>query len=101
MSAPTQTTLESLGLSTSCVEVLRHLWEYLDHEMTPAGSERLRAHIASCAQCRQYEGYQSCFLEALAKLKANLGAPATLREKVAEKLRGEGCGCWSKARGRD
>ncbi len=101
MSAPVQVRLESLGLPASCVEVLRHLWDYLDAEMTPAGTERLRAHIAGCAQCREYQGYQSCFLESMAKLKANLEAPSELRDKVAEKLRGEGCGCWSKAKKHD
>jgi anti-sigma factor (TIGR02949 family) len=98
VTAPVQARLESLGLPASCVEVLRHLWEYLDAEMTPAGAERLRAHIAGCAQCREYEGYQTCFLEAMARLKADLDAPRVLRDKVAEKLRSEGCGCWSKAR---
>jgi anti-sigma factor (TIGR02949 family) len=98
VSAPTQLRLESLGLPASCVEVLRHLWEYLDAEMTPVGAERLREHISGCAQCREYEGYQSCFLEAMARLKADLDAPSELRDKIAERLRKEGCGCWSKAR---
>jgi anti-sigma factor (TIGR02949 family) len=98
MTAPIQTRLESLGLSASCVEVLRHLWDYLDEELTPAGAERLRAHIAGCAQCQKYEGYQSCFFDTMARLKREIDAPTELREKLAEKLRGEGCGCWSKAR---
>ena len=98
MSAGTTLHLESLGLSAPCIEVLRHLWDYLDEEMTAASSERLRDHIAGCAQCREYEAWQSCFLEAASQLKAQLGAPATLREKLAAKLKGEGCACWSKAR---
>ncbi|MES2178070.1 MAG: zf-HC2 domain-containing protein [Gemmatimonadota bacterium] len=100
MSAPARPQLEALGLSSTCVDVLRHLWDYLDEEMTPAGSDRLRAHIATCAQCRSYEGYQTCFLEGIARLKASLSAPDTLRARLAEKLRGEGCGCWAQAKGR-
>ena len=99
MSAPARPQLESLGLSASCTEVLRHLWDYLDEEITPHGAERLRAHIASCEQCRAYEGYQTCFLDALAKVRASFAAPHDLREKLADKLRGEGCGCWDRARG--
>jgi len=99
MSAPARTQLEGLGLSSSCVDVLRHLWEYLDEEMTPHGAERLKAHIATCPQCREYEGYQACFLEALAKLRTQLEAPDQLRAQLAEKLKGQGCGCWSKFRG--
>ena len=99
MSAPARNQLEGLGLSSTCVEVLRHLWDYLDDEITPSGAERLKAHIASCAQCREYEGYQACFLEALAKLRTQLEAPDQLRTRLAEKLKGQGCGCWSTVRG--
>ncbi|MEO8623769.1 MAG: zf-HC2 domain-containing protein [bacterium] len=98
MSAPARTQLEGLGLSSNCVDVLRHLWDYLDDELTPRGAERLRAHIASCAQCREYEGYQECFLDTLAKLREQIGAPDGLRTKLAEKLKGQGCGCWNKVR---
>ena len=100
MSAPPRAQFKGLGLSSSCVDVLRHLWDYLDEEITPAGAERLKAHIASCAQCRDYEGYQSCFLEALAKLRAEFVAPTELRERLASKLKGQGCGCWSQVRGK-
>lgn len=98
MSAPTRTPFEDLGLSTSCVEVLRHLWDYLDDEMTPGGAHRLEAHIATCPTCRDYQGYQSCFLDALARLRSECNAPITLRERLAEKLKGQGCGCWDKVK---
>jgi anti-sigma factor (TIGR02949 family) len=99
MSAPARSQLEGLGLSTSCAEVLRHLWDYLDEETTPASAERLRAHIAACAQCKDYSVYQSCFLEAVSRLRAELSAPGSLRTKLAERLKGQGCGCWEKVRG--
>ena len=95
---PTRAQLEDLGLSANCVEVLRHLWDYLDDQLTPAGAERLRAHIASCTQCREYEVFQECFLSAVSKLRAELGAPETLRERLAERLKDQGCGCWQKVR---
>jgi len=75
MSAPARSQLEELGLSATCAEVLHHLWDYLDEQITPAGAERLRAHIASCKQCQQYEDYQECFLRAVAGLRQELGAP--------------------------
>ena len=98
MSAPPRTQLEELGLSSTCVDVLRHLWDYLDDEITPAGAQRLRSHIESCTQCKEYEGYQSCFLDAIAKLRTELDAPAELRERLAAKLKGQGCGCWERVR---
>lgn len=101
MSAPARVQLEALGLSSTCADVLRHLWDYLDDEITPTGAERLRAHIAACSKCQSYEVYQSCFLEAVKKLRAELGAPGELRERLAEGLRGQGCGCWERVRSTD
>jgi anti-sigma factor (TIGR02949 family) len=101
MSAPARSQLEGLGLSSTCVDVLRHLWDYLDDEITPAGAERLRKHIESCAQCREFEGFQTCFLDSLAHLRRELDAPATVRDRLAEKLRHEGCKCWEQARKRE
>ena len=98
MTAPTRSRLEELGLSAACAEVLRHLWDYLDDQMTPAGAERLRVHIAGCATCREYEVFQECFLAAVSRIRADLGAPASLRERLAEGLREQGCGCWGKVK---
>lgn len=94
MSAPPRNELEALGLSASCADVVRHLWDYLDDQLTPDGAERLRAHMAACEKCRGYSDYQACFLEAVAKLRGNPDAPAALRDRVAEGLKSEGCSCW-------
>ena len=98
MSAPPRLQLEALGLSSACADVLRHLWDYLDDQVTPEGGQRLRAHIASCTTCQSYEMYQSCFLEAVRRLRVELGAPSALRAKLAEGLKEQGCGCWEKVR---
>lgn len=98
MSAPARSQLEGLGLSATCVDVLRHLWDYLDDQITPEGAERLRVHIASCEECRGMEVYQECFLAAVAQLREKLDAPASLRDRLAEQLKGQGCGCWSKVK---
>jgi anti-sigma factor (TIGR02949 family) len=98
MSAPARTQLEELGLSSACAEVLRHLWDYLDDQITPEGAERLRAHMAACPKCQQYKQYQGCFLEAMSRLRTGLGAPEQLRERLAASLKEQGCGCWNKVR---
>lgn len=98
MSAPARVQLRALGLTSTCADVLRHLWDYLDDQITPEGGERLRAHIAACPTCQSYEGYQSCFLEAVKKLRTELGAPDALRERLAGGLKDQGCGCWEKVR---
>jgi anti-sigma factor (TIGR02949 family) len=94
MSAPPRNQLEALGLSAPCVDVVRHLWDYLDDQLTPEGAERLKAHMAACEKCRGYSDYQVCFLEAVARLRESLDAPASLRERLAEGLKSEGCSCW-------
>jgi anti-sigma factor (TIGR02949 family) len=99
MSAPAHAQLDELGLSANCVEVLRHLWDYLDEELTSNGAERLRLHIESCPQCKAMEGYQACFLDTMRRLRAHLGAPDELRTRLAETLRGQGCGCWENVSG--
>lgn len=99
MSAPARAQFEELGISSNCVEVLRHLWDYLDEELTPDGAERLRMHIESCAKCKAMEGYQACFLDTMRRLRAQFAAPSELRASLAEKLKGQGCGCWDKVSG--
>jgi anti-sigma factor (TIGR02949 family) len=94
MTAPRQGQLESLGLSASCADVVRHLWDYLDDQLTPDGAERLKTHMASCEKCRGYSDYQACFLEAVARLRAQFDAPESLRAKLAERLKSEGCSSW-------
>ena len=32
----------------------------------------------------------------MANLKQELTAPLSLRERLAERLKGQGCGCWDK-----
>jgi len=98
MSAPQQNQLEALGLSAACADVVRHLWDYLDDQLTPEGAERLRAHMASCETCRGYSDYQSCFLEAVAHLRVRLDAPESLRTRIAQGLKSEGCSCWEDVR---
>ena len=34
----------------------------------------------------------------IAGLRQELGAPESLRERLAERLKGQGCGCWDKVR---
>ena len=54
--------LEALGLSTACADVLRHLWDYLDEQITPTG-RATRGRTSPVRACQPYEVYQACFLE--------------------------------------
>ncbi len=77
-------------LPPECLEVLKHVWDYLDERLTEQTTERLRAHIADCHQCFQYKTFQENFLEAVGTLQRRPGASPDLRQKVLQSLRQEG-----------
>lgn len=77
-------------LPPECLEVLKHVWDYLDDQLTDETTERLRAHIAECQGCFQYKSFQENFLEAVSTLRLRPGASPELREKVLGALRTEG-----------
>lgn len=77
-------------LPPECLEVLKHVWDYLDERLTEQTTERLRSHIADCHQCFQYKTFQENVLEAVGTLRRRSEASPDLREKVMESLRQEG-----------
>ena len=40
-----------MSTNDNCDEVIAHLFEYLDSEMTDNDAERMRAHVAECSPC--------------------------------------------------
>jgi mycothiol system anti-sigma-R factor len=77
-------------LPPECLEVLKHVWDYLDDQLTDETTERLRAHIAECQGCFQYKTFQENFLDAVNTLHLRHGASPELRDKVLATLREEG-----------
>jgi anti-sigma factor (TIGR02949 family) len=77
-------------LPPECLEVLKHVWDYLDDQLTDETTERLRAHIDECQGCFQYKTFQENFLEAAGTLRLRSGASPELKEKVLDTLRHEG-----------
>ena len=78
------------ALPPECMEVLKHVWDYLDAQLTEETTARLRAHIQSCPQCFEFKTFQENFLDALGMLRARPGASPELRESILESLRTEG-----------
>ncbi len=77
-------------LPPECLEVLKHVWDYLDEQLTDETTERLRAHLDQCQQCFQYKSFQENFLEAVGTLRLRASASPELRDKVLGSLRQEG-----------
>lgn len=77
------------GLPEECQEVIRNLWDYLDGRLDPVTTTRLRAHIAICGPCFEYQQFQSHFLELLATMRSRAGATDRVRAKVLARLASE------------
>lgn len=71
----------------SCEEVARAVWAYLDAEIDEEGAARIRAHLATCAHCRDLYTFEGAFLRTVAEL---LDAPgediASLRSRILHAL---------------
>lgn len=77
-------------LPPECLEVLKHVWDYLDEQLTDETTERLREHLAECRQCFEYKTFHENFFDAVKTIGCRSGATPELRAKVIENLRQEG-----------
>ncbi|MEP6492586.1 MAG: zf-HC2 domain-containing protein [bacterium] len=66
--------------------MLLHVWDALDHQLSPAAADTLHAHVAACDRCRDYQRFQVRFLQALATLRTRQGAPRHVRLRVIDSL---------------
>ncbi|MGH7670591.1 MAG: zf-HC2 domain-containing protein [Gemmatimonadaceae bacterium] len=77
-------------LPPECLEVLQHVWDYLDDQLTEETTGRLRAHLDKCQGCFRYKTFQENFLEAVGTLRRRTSASPELQDKVLGSLRQEG-----------
>ena len=79
---------ETLCASTraGCSQVVLHVWDYLDDRLTPDAMASLRAHIAECPECLEYQLFQQRFLEALGATHIECPAPWHVRARVLDVL---------------
>lgn len=77
-------------LPPECLEVLKHVWDYLDEQLTAETTERLRVHLAECRGCFEYKTFHEQFFEAVHVLNRREGVSPELRAKVLQGLRAEG-----------
>jgi mycothiol system anti-sigma-R factor len=70
-----------------CEEVLKRLWEYLDHELVSAEAEAVRAHLGHCGCCYSNFRCDRAFLELLARQRAGCSAPPALVARVRSCLK--------------
>jgi mycothiol system anti-sigma-R factor len=73
-----------------CLEVLKHVWDYLDQQLSEDTTERLRAHLDECRGCFEYKAFHERFFEAVHALNLREGASPELRARILQGLREEG-----------
>ena len=83
---------ETLCASTraGCSQVVLHVWDYLDDRLTPDATASLRAHIAECRECLDYQLFQQRFLEALGAIRVERCAPWHVKARVLDVLASHG-----------
>jgi mycothiol system anti-sigma-R factor len=72
---------------TDCGEVIAEVFLYLDGEMTPARTERIRHHLDECSPCLRKYGVEQEVRALVARCCGNDVAPEQLRRKVLGRLR--------------
>ena len=78
------------AIPEECLAVVRHLWDFLDDQLSEARADELRRHLGECEICHRYHLYQENFLEAFAAYRVRYGAPSGVKRKVLEALREAG-----------
>jgi predicted anti-sigma-YlaC factor YlaD len=76
--------LDRMVAGIRCREVLGHLSDYLDGEVTLEVRERIEAHLRECDQCERFGGQMSSIV---ASLRKALKEPEPLNEEVERRLR--------------
>ncbi len=73
-----------------CASVMRHLWDYLDAELTPQRLDEIRAHVEMCQRCYPQYEFERSFLDAIAARRRTHPDPGQLRAKLLEALQARG-----------
>ncbi len=83
------TTFSMIGW-ISCRGTSALLWEFLDGELDAAGTDRVRAHLSACPQCRAREAHGRAYLRRMSAVGGPTEAPPALRRRVLHSLRAHG-----------
>ena len=72
-----------------CDDCIEKLYVFLDTELSEAEVTSVRAHLNGCDDCDDNFVFEERFLQQLRECFTSDVAPAELRRRVIEKLRGE------------
>ena len=72
-----------------CDDCIEKLYVFLDTELSESEVTAVRAHLSGCDDCDENFVFEERFLQQLRECFTSDVAPAELRRRVIEKLRGE------------
>ncbi|WP_299441071.1 mycothiol system anti-sigma-R factor [uncultured Phycicoccus sp.] len=71
---------------SDCSEVLHHIYEYLDGEMSPADVKRVATHLAECRPCLAEHDLDAAVKQVVKRSCHEETAPATLRLRIVQRI---------------
>ena len=74
-----------MSVDDTCDEVLKHLFEYLDSEMTATDAEKMRVHVAECNPCLAELGVDE-MVKRLLRRSCTEQAPDHLRVRIRTQI---------------
>ncbi len=72
-----------------CHDCVERLYAFLDAELSDSELAQVRKHLDGCTGCDESFVFEARFLEQLRDCCTSDKAPADLRERVIQKLRGQ------------
>lgn len=75
-----------------CSEVLEHIYEFLDGELTERVEVEIRDHLAICRNCYPHFRHEEVFLQFLSRRAQIEKAPPALRRRILRMLVAEEVG---------
>ena len=74
----------------TCEEVFRRMDEYINRELSASETERVRAHLETCAACAGEYAFEEDVLRRVREKLRHVAVPAALRERIEQQLRAAG-----------
>jgi len=71
---------------TECSEVLGHLYEYLDNEMSDANCAKFQQHFTECRRCLEMYGLEQAVKKLVKRCCGSDDVPGDLRAKVMMRI---------------
>jgi anti-sigma factor (TIGR02949 family) len=78
----------SIDRRLTCVEALRRLDDYLDHELPTLDTGRVEAHLRECEACAKEFGFERSVIDQIRGKLREVPLPDSLRLRIMSTLEG-------------